>query len=128
MGDEYALFPQGDLDIAAVGRLEREWQEVIDCHRPLTLLVDLSDVSFLDCSGVGLLMRAHERQRAHGGRVEIRNPQALPRKVLEITGVDAVLGAAPRPGRGSPACPEKLSRAGLWGLRDWYAVRPTAET
>ena len=94
MSSEYAVFPRGDLDLAAVSTLEREWWEVIDRYHPQALVIDLSDVSFLDCSGIGVLMRAYTRQRAHGGRLEVRSARGLPRRVLAIAGVDVLLGVS----------------------------------
>jgi len=95
VGGDYALFPQGDLDIAAVPQLEREVRDVIERYRPRTLVVDLSGVSFLDCSGVGLLVRAHKRLCACGGRLEVTNPGDLPRRVLALTGADNLLAVVP---------------------------------
>jgi len=102
------LHPQGDLDIAAVPHLEAEMRDVVDRLHPELLLVDLSGVSFLDCSIIGLLVRLHRCQSAHGGRLELRNAPASVRRLLAITGADAVLKVRMPPGerasfRGSPA-------------------------
>ena len=91
MGGDYALFPQGDLDLAAVPELERQVRDVIERYRPRRLVMDLSGVPFLDCSGIALLVRAHKRLRACGGRLEVTNLGELPRKVLALTGADSLL-------------------------------------
>jgi len=92
VGGEYLLSPAGDLDLAAVPRLEREMRDAIDRYRPETLIVDLSKVSFMDCSGIGILVRAQRGQRARGGRLVVKNPGELVRRVLVITGMAAALG------------------------------------
>lgn len=92
MNAEYTVYPDGDLDIAAVRALEREWWGIIDRCHPGLLVVDLSNVTFLDCSGVGLLVCALKRQRAHGGRLEVRGPRGVARRVLAIAGVEGLLG------------------------------------
>jgi anti-anti-sigma factor len=100
VGDDYALFPQGDLDIAAVPQLERQVRDVIERYRPGTLVVDLSGVPFLDCAGIGFLVRAQKRMLSAGGRLEVANPGDLARRVLALTGADTLLGVG---GRVAPA-------------------------
>jgi anti-anti-sigma factor len=54
---------------------------------PARLVVDLADVTFIDCAGVGALSRAVDLM---SGIVEVvlRSPNALAYKVLTLTGLD----------------------------------------
>ena len=48
--------------------------------------LDLSDVTFIDSSAIGVLVGAQTRLTDAGGGLRLRNPQDLPRRVLEIVG------------------------------------------
>ena len=72
----------GQLDLAVNDAL----REVL---APLTgmVTVDLGDVSFIDSSAIGVLVGQHTRLVDDGGSLRLRNPQELPRRVLEIVGL-----------------------------------------
>jgi anti-anti-sigma factor len=55
------------------------------------LVLDLSDVSFMDSTGIRLLLQAREHARRHGaGFVVVRGPDPVMR-VLELVGLDEQL-------------------------------------
>ena len=49
--------------------------------------VDLADVTFVDSSAIGVFVGAHKRLTADGGALQLRNPQDMPRRALEIVGL-----------------------------------------
>ena len=51
------------------------------------VIVDLSNVTFIDSSAIGVLVGAQTRLTEAGGTLRLRNPQDLPRRVLEIVGL-----------------------------------------
>ena len=56
---------------------------------PLTGLVtvDLTDVTFVDSSTIGVFVGVHKRLVNDGGALRLRNPQAMPRLALETVGL-----------------------------------------
>lgn len=56
-----------------------------------TVTVDLAAVTFIDSSGLRVLVRAEKRQAAGGGGLTIANPSAPVRRLLEITGLASEL-------------------------------------
>jgi anti-sigma B factor antagonist len=54
------------------------------------LLVDLKDVSFLDSSGLGALVRALTNSQKEGGQTKLLNAGPQVRKLLEMTKLDSV--------------------------------------
>ncbi len=91
------LRPTGEVDIAAVAVLRPGWLALCDLTQPELVVVDLSDVTFLDGAGVGLLVALHNRQRGHGGRVHLRSVSRRVAKVLRLTGVSALFPVEPAP-------------------------------
>ena len=50
-------------------------------------MLDLSGVTFLDSTGIGVLVRARNRLLAAGGELILRSPSGIVRDVLEIVGL-----------------------------------------
>jgi anti-sigma B factor antagonist len=64
-GDAICLHLSGELDLAFADRVE----EVIRAAEESTaraIVVDLSDLEFIDSTGLGMLLRAHARTREDG--------------------------------------------------------------
>jgi anti-anti-sigma factor len=55
------------------------------------LTVDLANLSFLDSRGIAALVEAHTRLEEHGARLTLRDLPPLPRRTLEIAGLDTYL-------------------------------------
>ena len=79
---------RGDLDSA--DRFGEATQLVYAAGVP-TLLVDLSELDFIDSSGLRELVVAHRRQVEIGGGIVLRAPNDRVRRVLDIVGLDQVL-------------------------------------
>ena len=80
----------GELDIATHGEAEAKLKEVQESGAAVVVL-DLRGLSFMDSTGLRLLVQADSRAREDGKRLAIvRGPDAVHR-VLEITGLDAKL-------------------------------------
>jgi anti-sigma B factor antagonist len=76
----------GELDVASADGLANSLVELAGS----TVVVDLSDLTFMDSSGIGALVRARNRIRAGGlGELVLTRPGAIVRKALEIVGLDA---------------------------------------
>lgn len=68
------------------------------------IVVDLGMVSFMDSSGIRVLMLEQVHAREHGVDFRIANPSAPVRRVLEITGVLPTLTSE---GRADDPCPAR---------------------
>ena len=55
------------------------------------VLLDLTDVSFIDSSGIGVLVGAHRRAEAAGARLGLAAAGPGVRRVFELTRTDRVL-------------------------------------
>ena len=58
------------------------------------IIVDLSEVTFLDSIGLSVLLAGRKRAQATGGDLSLRNPRPGVLKVLEITGLTKVFEIA----------------------------------
>ena len=87
-GFEAAL--SGEIDLSTVGELQERLQPSLD-EDPKLVVLDLRQVSFLDSSGLRLILRLHKRQEESGGRLVLVRGGRRVERVLEITGVNGEL-------------------------------------
>jgi anti-sigma B factor antagonist len=73
----------GEVDIVTAPVLHRHLESVIAASRP-TVVIDLSDTTFLDARGVGVLVATRKQIVRYGGRLVVRHPPPLVRRVLEL--------------------------------------------
>ena len=80
----------GDLDMAARFQAEQALDELL--ATPLEqLVVDLGEVTFVDSTGMGLVLEVNDRARSEGFRLRLlRGPDEVQR-VFELAGVADVL-------------------------------------
>jgi anti-sigma B factor antagonist len=75
----------GEIDAASSARLRALLGEQVD--ERLDVVIDLSRVTFIDSSGLGVLVGALRRVQEHGHRLVLRAPTASLQRVLEVTGL-----------------------------------------
>ncbi len=76
----------GEIDISNIDSIRAEVERVVE-PRPALVIFDLSELAFMDSSGIALLLQAAGRC----GAVQLRHPSDLVRRVLEVTGLSDVL-------------------------------------
>ena len=78
----------GEVDLSTVADVERRLDAALPGDAPLMVL-DLRAVTFLDSSGLRLVLRTDKRQRSGGNRlVIVQGPRRVAR-LFEITGIGA---------------------------------------
>lgn len=86
----HVIEPHGELDLATVPELRARIDAVIDSGVSC-LIVDLVDVGFIDSTGLGTLLRAHQRLDAADGMLVIACADPLICRILTVAGVRDVL-------------------------------------
>jgi anti-sigma B factor antagonist len=76
----------GELDISSVPGVEADLTTAIE-HDPGPVVFDLSDLAFMDSSGIAMLLRA----AAKTGPLTIQGASRTIRHVIEVTGLTDVL-------------------------------------
>jgi anti-sigma B factor antagonist len=76
----------GDIDVSTVGGLRDRLLGLADDGEPL--IVDLNHVSFIDSTGLGVLVALARRADARGGSLHAVCSRPPTRKLLWLTGVD----------------------------------------
>jgi anti-sigma B factor antagonist len=74
----------GDLDIVTSEEIKRELRQLVDVGH-VALELDVSDVGFVDSSGLGVLVAVHRHAEAAGGRFVVRSVPPQLMRLFEIT-------------------------------------------
>ncbi|GAA2632574.1 anti-sigma factor antagonist BldG [Dactylosporangium fulvum] len=80
---------EGELDVSTSPELRRTVNAALDQGNG-TLIVDLSAVTFMDSTTLGVLIGAYNRLRETGGGLAVVCPDDRVRRVFRITGLDKV--------------------------------------
>jgi anti-sigma B factor antagonist len=81
----------GELDLADVPAVESHLIAVVAACGP-SVIVDLAGLDFIDCCGLGMLVRMQRWARANGGDVSLAAPPQHVHRILRLTGL---IGAFP---------------------------------
>jgi anti-anti-sigma factor len=89
-GGVHAICPSGELDLATAKALQRELERV-EATDVGAIILDLSGLTFMDSTGVRLLLTAHARSRADGNRLTMLRGRAAVQRVLDFTATTDLL-------------------------------------
>lgn len=76
---------EGELDLAVAGKLDEVLVKA--CEQCEQVLVGLERCSFIDSSGIAVILRAHNRMQEEGHRLVVYAPTAQVLRILSMTGL-----------------------------------------
>ena len=80
--------PKGNLDAASVKRFKKSFDHFLE--RVNRFVFDLSNIEFIDSSGLGALISCMKKASKIDGDIYIAHLQAKPRVLFEITRADRI--------------------------------------
>jgi anti-anti-sigma factor len=87
---EAAIILDGEFDMAGVGRFWGYLSAVLTPH-PLSIAVDVRGLTFIDSSGLMVLVRARDAATEAGVRFRVRGPSPPLRRIVELCGLEDLL-------------------------------------
>jgi anti-sigma B factor antagonist len=87
---------RGDLDISDWAELSSQLAAAVSCVP--WVIVDLTNLAYMDCSSLGVLTGARERARLAGGDVLLAGPRSAVARLLLLTGRGRVFSVFPSVG------------------------------
>jgi anti-sigma B factor antagonist len=79
---------RGELDLSTADALRSALDGAFDADPP-NIAIDLTDVTFMDSSSLGVLVATLERARERDGELRLVGVQGSPAKVIALTGLDS---------------------------------------
>jgi anti-sigma B factor antagonist len=90
-GRQVVVTPRGELDVVTAPTLRHHLTDLIEDQGNLEVAVDLAELSFIDSTGLHLLVEASSSLRQRGGHLSLAAPSSHMLKVFEICGLTNVL-------------------------------------
>lgn len=88
------IYLAGELDHHEARGAIRSIDELLDEYLPRDCVLDMSGLSFMDSSGIALIIRMSRRMKNLGGRAWIENPAKQPLRVIDASGIDRLVPVA----------------------------------
>jgi len=90
-GDQIVCRAVGEIDPHSGPQLEGELRTALFAGSATTLVLNLAEVTFMDSSGLRVVIDLHRAMREREGRLVLRHPSATVSRLLEITNLGANL-------------------------------------
>lgn len=91
----------GELDHCAAPQIRQMLDDLLQDPMLLHLTLDLENLTFMDSSGIGVLLGRLRILQSRGGTMSVRNMQPQVEKLFRLSGMHRVIGIEknPRGGR-----------------------------
>ncbi|MBE6948679.1 MAG: STAS domain-containing protein [Ruminococcaceae bacterium] len=81
----------GELDHHGARLAMSAINEHIDLNLPRDCVLDLSGLSFMDSSGIAVVLKTYKSMKELGGRTWVKNVPRQPMKVLNASGIERIV-------------------------------------
>ncbi|MCL6561648.1 MAG: anti-sigma factor antagonist [Firmicutes bacterium] len=82
---------KGELDLKVAGELRKTLDQLIDRYPDRDVTLDLSEVPFVDSSGLGVILGRYKRLSAAGRALQLTGVRPPVRAVLDLAGISQLL-------------------------------------
>ena len=87
---------KGELDHHSVKEIRETIDGKLIDYRPLSVILDLSGVTFTDSAGLGLILGRYTRISGYGGKMKLTGVSDEFMKILRLAGTDRFIEAEKR--------------------------------
>ena len=91
VGDLMVVTPEGEIDLTNAALLREVLRKVVERKTAGRIAVDMRDVTFLDSSGIGMLVAAQRAAAAKGVELRLADPNPVVRMTLDVTNLTDLL-------------------------------------
>ena len=91
-GDAVIVSVRGEIDLQNSPELRTELLDLLAKHAPQRLVINLSQVPYMDSSAIAVLVELLQKVRKTGGRVFLTNLQPRVKGLLEIARLGSIFG------------------------------------
>lgn len=90
LDQQVTVVASGEIDVATASEFEACIDEALTTGAPV--LIDLSAVTFVDSTGLRVIVGAAERSRGADGSLRLLDPSSTVMRTLTVTHLDDVVG------------------------------------
>lgn len=92
LGRQATVVIAGELDHFAAPQIRRMLDDVLKDETLLHLTLDLENLTFMDSSGIGVLLGRLRILQSRGGTMSVMNMQPPVEKLFRLSGLQRVIG------------------------------------
>lgn len=81
----------GEIDHHSIREIREEIDKTLERSGAVNVAFELSNVSFMDSSGIGLILGRYKKVRAFGGQIIIIGASEAVKKLLRMSGVSDIV-------------------------------------
>ncbi len=89
-GDLVIAYLIGELDHHSAADVREKIDNVVSYKKPEHLILDFKNITFMDSSGIGLVMGRYRLIQSYKGTLEIRNVTPHTKKIMELAGLGRI--------------------------------------
>ncbi len=89
-GEIVIAYLSGEIDHHSAKEIRERIDEAISVNKPRHLILDYENVSFMDSSGIGLVMGRYRLMSSYKGTLEVRNVNSHTKKLFELAGIGSI--------------------------------------
>ena len=78
----------GEIDHHTAAHMREKIDLGVESTLPRELILDFSGVTFMDSSGIGLIMGRYKLMQSIGGSLRVVNAPAAIKKIMKLSGLD----------------------------------------
>lgn len=97
-GDAIVIVVAGDIDLASAPDLRLECEKAIAAE-PDVVRLDLGGLTFLDSSGISVLVKAHHDLEEQGASLVLHRLDDRTRRILDVAGLSDFFERSDQPAR-----------------------------
>ncbi|HZW82567.1 MAG TPA: anti-sigma F factor antagonist [Candidatus Deferrimicrobium sp.] len=89
--DTLVIKVTGELDLVVADEFRRVVDPELERRQVKNLVINLNGVSFIDSSGLGVILGRYKKLLQTGGKIWIAEPRPPVRKILELSGFPRIM-------------------------------------
>ena len=97
VGQSMTVVIAGELDHCAAPQIRQMLDDLLQDPMLLHLTLDLENLTFMDSSGIGVLLGRLRILQSRGGTMSVRNMQPQVEKLFRLSGMHRVIGIEKKP-------------------------------
>ena len=81
----------GELDHHAAGQVRTDIDQAMEAYGTANLVFDFSKITFMDSSGIGVILGRYRKLEPEGGKVAIASCSLTVRNILNMAGIFSII-------------------------------------
>lgn len=87
-GEVLTVYLKGEIDHHLARGMREEIDKAVDYYMPSLLILDFGEISFMDSSGIGLVMGRYKNLKKNGAKLSLVNLNENIYKIMKLAGIE----------------------------------------